>query len=184
MMKEAKIIQSRLSRRGVSVNLSEIREHLASNGYSDSALSEDQISQVVESFLPTGIVPADEPGSLSQEKKQEFIQQVASNLDISLSLDNVKEISQKLDWALSDRASIKSRIQAAIIAWIDFKVDQDKLDTDRLIQSAENHFSEKMQQAALHFDQKTSDFSNRVGQSVKQFRSQEDRFLNLFKIPG
>jgi hypothetical protein len=183
-MTNPKTIQSRLSRKGVTFSLAQIREYLEQNGYPQSDLTDEQVTQIVDNLSPAGIIPATESASLTQQEKQNFIQEVASNLQINLSLDNVKEISQKLDWAFNDRTSLKAKIQQAIIAWIDFKAGQDKQQTDELIETTQQYFSQRMAESGEYFNTRATDFSKGLEESVHQFRATEDKFLELFKIPG
>jgi hypothetical protein len=187
---QVKLIQSRLKSRGARFTLEAIRTFIFTN-YHDEELTEDQISAIVEKMLSelSEIVPASvetEPtdSTLSLREKQELIEQVASTLDINLPVQEIKSISQKMDWALSDRASLKDRIKSAIIAWIDYHVDQDLEDTDSLIQEVQGHLATKLQQSNRHFTQKAEDFSLEVTKAVEHFRATEATVLSFFQIPS
>ena len=184
-MKEAKIIQSRLSRKGVTISLAQIREHVASNyAGAEADLTEEQISEIVQKLSESTAISVASKGELSEKEKQSFIQQTASSLDINLSLEEIKGISQKMDWAMSDRTSLKKRVQDAIIAWVDYQIDQDKRQTDDMMREVEGHLNTRLLESNEHFNNSARQFSGRVGDAIEKFRATETEILGLFKIPS
>ena len=185
MMKEAKIIQSRLSRKGVTISLAQIREYVASNHAGTEAdLTEERISEIVQELSESTAILLASKSELSERQKQSFIEQTASSLDINLSLEEIKGISQKMDWALNDRASLKKRVQDGIIAWVDYQIKQDKQQTDNMMREVEEHLVTRLQETNEHFNNSARQFSGRVGDAIEKFRATEEKILGLFKIPG
>ncbi|WP_414755586.1 hypothetical protein [Anabaena sp. CCY 9910] len=182
-MKEAKVIQSRLSRKGVTLSLAQIREHIAEK-YDQAEMAEDVISKIVEDLAGSSEMVPIEKSELSHTQKQTLIQQVASTLDINLSLEQITGISKKMNWALSDRASLKERVRDAIIAWVDYQIEQDKRQTDEMMREVEGHLVTRLQESNQHFNNRARDFSERVSDAVEKFRTTETEILDLFKVPN
>ncbi|HYX18314.1 MAG TPA: hypothetical protein VE944_28905 [Nostoc sp.] len=189
---QIKVIQSRLKNRGKKFTLEYLRTYVLVD-YRDEELTEDQISAIVDKLsgsdalelANTALSGTDSSASeLSQTQRQTLIQQVASTIDVSLPVEQIKLISQKMDWAISDRASLKTQIQSAIVAWINHQIDQDKQQTDEMMQEVEQHFVTKLQEGNDHFDDKTRAFSIHVGQARDKFRATEAEILDFFKISG
>jgi uncharacterized protein YoxC len=182
-MREAKIIQSRLTRKGQSFSLAQIKRHI-SDKYPENELTEENISKIVDELLPQSKLAVTKTNELSHTQKQTLIQEIASSLDVNLSIDQIKQVSQKMDWALSDRASLRGQIKSAIIAWIDYQLAEDMQQTDDLMQEVEDHFVSKLQESNERFNNKARKFSDRVNESVENFRNTKTEILNLFKIPS
>lgn len=201
--KQAKVVQSRLTRKEVSITLQEIKTYVAQTRPGVEEFEEAELSTIVDELLLSSnpqsqslavngelpvdeIVPVDEvtKSAMSVAQKQELITQVATALDVSLSVTQVQEISQKMNWAMSDRTNVKQRIQAAIVAWIDYQTDQDLRQTNEMMQAVEGHLATKLQESNQHFSNKAQQLSTRVGQAVEQFRATETEVLSFFQIPG
>ncbi len=180
---QVKVIQSRLKNRGKKFTLEQIRTHILID-YHDEDLTEEQMSAIVEKLSPSSEMVPVNAGELSQSQKQTLIQQVASTVDVALPIEQIQQISQKMDWAISDRASLKDRIQSAIIAWVNHQVEQDKQETDEMIQQVEEHFVAKLQEGNDYFGDKTHQFSKRIEEARDKFRTSETEILSLFKVPG
>jgi pantothenate synthetase len=189
MEKQLKLIQSRLTRKQVPVSLPQIRKHITDTrpGIEEFEFDEAELATIVDELLSTfsQMVPVEPTDStLSQRDKQELIQQVASTLDVQIPVNEIKLISQKMNWALSDRASLKEKIKSAIIAWIDHHIDQDFQETDSLIEDVQNHLASKLNESNRHFTQKAERFSLDVEKAVNNFRTTEATVLGFFKIPS
>ncbi|MBD2489044.1 hypothetical protein [Aulosira sp. FACHB-615] len=180
---QVKAIQSRLSSRGQKFTLGQIREHIAAN-YDDEELSQEQISEIVDKLSGSSeMVPAG-AGELSNFQKKSLIKEIAVELNLNLSFEQIKDISQKMNWALSDRTSLKERIQSAMIAYIDYQVDQDLRQTDEMMQEVTTHLSQRLQESNQHFNNKASEFSQQINGAVEKFRTTEAEILDLFKVPS
>ena len=179
---QAKVIQSRLKNRGKKFTLEQLRTYIFTH-YHDEELTEDQMSAIVEKLSGSSMVPvgADE---LSHSQKQALIQQVASALEVALPIEQIKQISQKIDWAIASRVSLKDQIQAAIIAWVDYQIDQDNRQTDEMMQAVESHLTMRLQESNQHFNHKAFQFSKQVDEAVEKFRTTEAEILSIFKIPS
>ncbi|ACC81175.1 hypothetical protein [Nostoc punctiforme] len=180
-----KVIQTRLKNRGKRFTLDQIRKHIIVSNYADVEPTENLISKIVDELSGSSeIVPASTNDELSHTQKQTLIQQVASTLEVSLSVEEVQSISQKMDWVLSDRASLKDRIKSAIVAWVDYQVDQDLQQTDEMMQEVEQYLVTRLQEANQHFNSKATAFSGRIEEARDKFRTTEAKILNLFKVPS
>ena len=167
-------------------NITEEEFNQAVNHFSKGELSLEvqDVSNIEELSNSSEIVSVSTNDELSHTQKQTLIQQVASTLEVNLSVDQVKKISQKMDWSLSDRTLLKDRIQSAIVAWIDYQIEQDKQQTDDMMQEVEEHLVTKLQESNQHFDSKAREFSNRIEEAREKFRATETELLDLFKIPS
>ncbi|MDZ8138859.1 MAG: hypothetical protein RM049_26745 [Nostoc sp. DedQUE04] len=189
---QIKVIQSRLKSRNKKFTLEQIRTYVLTN-YHDEELTEDQILAIVDKLSGSDarglantalskIVPADTSNDLSQVERQGMIEQVASTLEIDLSVEQVKRISSDMDWALSDRAALKKQICTAIIAWADHKFNEDATSTDEMMEEVEAHFLSRLKENNQHFNRKVNEFSGEVSKAINKFRTTEAEVLDLFKI--
>ncbi len=184
MTKQVKLIQSRLSRLGVKVSLAEIREHIAVS-YNGDELTPEQISAIVEELSSSSTKLATvKKSQLSQTEKRALVQQVASSLEIELPVEEIREISQKLNWTISDRASLKEQIGGAIIAWVDYQIDKDKQQTDEMFEDVETHLSTRLNESNQHFKQRTAELSSQLGVVTEKFCATRTEILDLFQIPN
>ncbi|MEH1822166.1 MAG: hypothetical protein V7L31_24335 [Nostoc sp.] len=180
---QIKAIQSRLKSRNQKFTLEQLRTYIFTH-YHDEELTEDQMSVIVEKLSASSEMVPTGAGELSHAQKKTLIQQVASTLDVSLPIEQIKSISQKMDWAISDRAELKTRIQSAIIAWVDHQIEQDKRQTDDIMQQVETHLIAGLEESNEHFSGKTRAFSRRVEEARDKFRDSEAEILSLFKVPS
>lgn len=180
---QVKIVQSRLKNRGKKFTLEQIRTYILAN-YHDEELTDDQMSAIVDHLTGGEALALSNASELSQAQKQTLIQQVASTLNIDLPIEQIREISQQMNWALSDRASLKERVQSAIIAWVNYQIEQDKQQTDEMMREVESHLATKLQESNEHFTHSAQRFSRRVSEAVGKFRTTETELLDLFKVPS
>lgn len=177
-----KAIQQRLSRKGLSLSIAQIKEYLL--GQYPEEVPLDDVPKIVDELLALyaqKIVLAEQ--SLTEVEKSELIGEVATTLSVNLSLKQIQEISQGIDWVTTSRKARIEEIESAIIAWIDYRVEQDVQQTDKMIGRIESHLSARLQENNKHFAASVQAFSNRVDKAVESFRTTEAEILELFKIP-
>lgn len=180
--KQAKVIQTRLKTRGSEYSLAQIREHVGGN-YDSDELTESQVSEIVQQLTGSSLAPVDS-GDISYSQKQTLVQQVATSLELDLPVDHIREISQQMNWALSDRSTMKQRIKAAIIAWVNHQVEKDQEETNKIMEEVEGALVAGLESSNQHFKQRSQDFSRRVDAAVEKFRTTEAEVLDLFQVPN
>ncbi|MFN6560065.1 MAG: hypothetical protein RMY28_009675 [Nostoc sp. ChiSLP01] len=180
---QVKVIQSRLKTRGKKFTLEQLRNNILID-YHDDELTEEQMSAIVEKMSGSSELVQTDASELTHNQKESLIQEVASELKVDLSVEQVKRLSQEMDWALRDRATLRKKICAAIIAWTNHKFEQDALSTDEMMDEVEQHFVRRLKQNNQHFNKRVNEFSGEVNQAIEKFRTAEAEILDLFKIPG
>jgi gas vesicle protein len=205
MSNKVKVIQSRLSRRGVNLSLEEIREALrelavpgiASN-YGDVEVTDEMVSEIVQS-LTGGAITANESAIelaseekpelvTTPEEKEKIIASVAKEIDISLPVAAIKQIATSIDWAIASRSDLMKQLKVAIQSWAEHKVAQmsEELnkETDELLGTISQTISDSVESDNEHFSRKVKTLQSEIAQRIEAFRSSQAAILGIFKVPN
>ncbi|MEA5599469.1 hypothetical protein [Rivularia sp. UHCC 0363] len=140
-----KRIQSRLSRKSISISKQDLTLEIAALGYSPQALEEDEIDTITQLLLdkhqntelavsePEEITaaPSDEhhastPNStaITNQQKEQLISVQAQSMGISLSESEITDISQTVSDSFTDFVSAVETINSSIKSYAQTKFDE------------------------------------------------------------
>ena len=185
---QAKVIQSRLSRKKVSLSQPEIKAYVESKHPDVEQLTPEQLDEVTVELIekhsvkslsvpsaPNLTVVADAPSSLTHEQQEESIQKVAKEIDIALPIEAIKSIAGAVNWVLADREQIRVEIRR----WVDNKLALDARSSEEMFNNLETEFSQKLNENNQNFNARAGKFQQLLAAREDEFRSQVATILEL-----
>jgi uncharacterized protein YukE len=205
----AKRIQSRLSRAGVKVSLSDIKTQCELIIIDTDNPTEDQLidvqnyfmnnattltviptneSEVIEAQLPTSSeileVIEEQKSSLATTTKSELISQAANSLNIELSTTEIEAIATNFTASSDDFTATLDELKLAILAFIDHKVQCNNLMITNTINEIYSVASEGFESNNQHLNDGLSQLNKALNQQSADFKSRLKNTLAKFQIPA
>ena len=202
----AKRIQSRLTRKGLSVSLSEIREQVNVLIPDLDNATDTDLNNVINYFMSqqSALVPADnstiievENSPVVEEKprtdlkselatttKSELVSQTANSLNVELSTVEIEAIADNFTTSSDDFTTTLEELKNAILAFIAHKVNTNNLmitnTINEIYQSATDGFESNNQ----HLNNGLSQLNKALNQQSNDFKSRLKTTLEKFKLPA
>jgi len=205
----AKRIQSRLSRAGVKVSLSDIKTQCELIITDTDNPTEDQLidvqnyfmnnattltviptneSEVIEVDLPTSseILEAveEQKPALATTTKNELVANAANSLNIELSTTEIEAIATNFTASSDDFTATLDELKAAIVAFIDHKVSCNNLMIANTINEIYDVASAGFQSNNQHLNDGLSQLNQALNQQSADFKSRLKNTLAKFQIPA
>jgi uncharacterized protein YukE len=202
-----KKLQSRLSRQNISVSLSEIREQIQIMNLDVENLTEDDLqmisdhfmsqhkalipvneSEIIEVDLPTSseILEAveEQKNQLATTTKNELVAKAANSLNIELSTVEIENIATNFTASSDDFTATLDELKAAILAFIDHKVNCNNLMIANTINEIYSVASEGFESNNQHLNDGLSQLNKALNQQSADFKSRLKNTLTKFQIPA
>lgn len=187
-----KRIQSRLSRKSISISKQDLTGEITSLGYSPQALQEDEIDTITQLLLdkhqnteltvskPEEITVADEehhastPNStaITSQQKEQLITVQAQSLGIELSESEITDISQTVSDSFSDFVSAVETINSSIKNYAQNKFDEVEQKIDASNSNLRDYIDKKttsLQRKSLEGAIKTKEVLEQKSSNLKSF---------------
>jgi hypothetical protein len=183
MQDVVKLVQTQLSRKGLKWTRQQVKDYLDTyEGSLDDVV--DIICAQPEVKQPSAITkqtPVD-LSKVEEEEKEIEVKNIASEMQIDLPIEAIKQIASSVTYALDSRAEFLEELRGAIKAWAN-KVNQ-KLQTD-----VDNTFAEvnsEVQRILAEDNQRivnmAQSFKEDVEASVESFRQKGKEAITIFRV--
>ena len=205
----AKRIQSRLSRAGVKVSLSDIKTQCELIITDTDNPTEDQLidvqnyfmnnattltviptneSEVIEAQLPTSseILEAveEQKPALATTTKSELVANAANSLNIELSTTEIEAIATNFTASSDDFTTTLDELKSAILAFINHKVQCNNLMISNTINEIYSVASAGFESNNQHLNDGLSQLNQALNQQSNDFKSRLKNTLARFQIPA
>ena len=197
-----KRIQSRLSRKSISISKQDLTSEIAALGYSPQALQEEEIDTITQLLLdkhqnteltvskPEEIIvaPSDENNAeatnstaITNQQKEQLISVQAQSLGISLSESEITDISQTVSDSFTDFVSAVETINSSIKNYAQSKFDEVEQQIDASNSNLRNYIDKRttsLQRKSVEGAVTTKEVLEQKSSSLKSF---SNRLAAAFK---
>ena len=202
----AKRIQSRLTRKGLSVSLSEIREQVNVLIPDLDNVTDTDLNNVINHFMSqqTALATADdstiievENSPVEEEKpssdfkselatttKSELVANAANSLNIQLSTVEIENIASNFTTSSDDFTTTLEELKDAILAFINHKVNTNNLMITNTINEIYDTASQGFDSNNQHLNNGLSQLNTALNQQSADFKSRLKTTLEKFKLPA
>lgn len=184
-MDKIKTIQTRLSRRGVSISREAIRGAIAPL-YPEGM--EIDIDAATEHILSKPAPKGKESVAITTQEKEEMVVNAAQAIEIDLPIEAIKQIASSIDFAINSRSELLQQLRTAITKWGEEKVREANQLSQKITEETEEIFSEvsgkvnqALQENNRQIEARSQEFVASVNQSVEAFRRDQAKILEIFK---
>jgi hypothetical protein len=204
----AKRIQSRLSRAGIKVSLSDIKTQCELIITDTDNPTEDQLidvqnyfmnnattltvittneSEISEVTLPTSneiLEAVEQKPALATTTKNELVATAANSLNIELSTTEIEAIATNFNASSDDFTTTLDELKAAILAFINHKVSCNNLMITNTINEIYSVASDGFESNNAHLNNGLSQLNKALNQQSADFKSRLKNTLAKFQIPA
>ena len=197
-----KRIQSRLSRKSISISKQDLTLEIAALGYSLQALEEEEIDTITQLLLDKHqntelavsepeeitVAPSDENNAeatnstaITNQQKEQLISVQAQSLGISLSESEITDISQTVSDSFTDFVSAVETINSSIKKYAQNKFDEVEKQIDNSNNNLRNYIDKRttsLQRKSLEGATTTKEVLEQKSSSLKSF---SNRLAAAFK---
>lgn len=202
----AKRIQSRLTRKGISVSLSEIREqvnllisdldnvtdtdlnnvinHFMSQQAALTTTNDSDIIEVENSPAEEEKPTTDLKSELATAPKSELVATAANSLNIELSTTEIENIATNFNASSDDFTTTLEELKSAILAFINHKVATNNLMISNTINEIYQTATDGFESNNAHLNNGLSQLNTALNQQSADFKSRLKNTLAKFQIPA
>lgn len=202
----SKRIQSRLTRKGISVSLSEIREQVNILIPDLENITDDDLNNVISYFMSqksalattnnpdiieieNSPVEEEKPSSdfksvLATTPKSELVSQTANSLNIELSTTEIEAIATNFTTSSDDFTTTLEELKNAILAFIAHKVSTNNQIISNTINEIYQTATDGFESNNAHLNNGLSQLNTALNQQSADFKSRLKNTLAKFQIPA
>lgn len=200
----SKRIQSRLTRKGLSVSLSEIREQVNVLIADINNLTDTDLNNVINHFMnqQSALTTANESTIIVEEQtpveeqieeqknqlatttKNELVSQTASSLNIELSTTEIENIATNFNASSDDFTTTLEELKSAILAFIAHKVNANNLMISNTINQIYDTATAGFESNNQHLNNGLNQLNQALNRQSSDFKSRLKNTLTKFQIPA
>lgn len=200
----SKRIQSRLTRKGLSVSLPEIREQVNKLIPDLDNLTDSDLNNVINHFMnqqsaltttddsniievennPVEDAVEEQKPALATTTKNELVSQAANSLNIELSTTEIENIATNFNASSDDFTTTLEELKSAILAFINHKVATNNLIITNTINEIYSVASDGFESNNQHLNNGLNQLNKALNQQSSDFKSRLKNTLAKFQIPA